>query len=135
MILRGKNITIDQDWTGEGDWVVLACSKSCDISGECDEIEVSSPNQGSWVEAIAGRKRMTIKFNYLVTWDGEMHDSDSSSLKDFLRIGEIFRIRIRDPFTELSMNVMLKSVQITATVHSLVQGSIQFNSVSEPHWE
>jgi len=135
MILKGKNITIEQDWSGENDWVVLACSKSCDINGDCDEIEVASPNQGSWVESIAGRKRLTIKFNYLVTEDGEMHDSDSSPLKDFLRIGEIFRIRIRDGSTELSMNAMLKSVQITATVHSLVQGSIQFNSVSAPHWE
>ena len=135
MYLKGKDIYIEQDWTGEGDWVVLACSKSCDIIGDCEEIEVASPNQGSWVEAIAGRKRMTIKFNYLVTMNGEMYDSDSSPLKDFLKIGEIFRIRIRDGLTELSMNAMLKSVQITATVHSLVQGSIQFNSVSEPHWE
>lgn len=135
MYLTGKDIYIEQDWTGEGDWVVLACSKSCDISGDCTEIEVASPNQGSWVEAIAGRKRMTIKFNYLVTMDGEMYDSDSSPLKDFLKIGEIFHIRIRDGLTELSINAMLKSVQITATVHSLVQGSIQFNSVSEPHWE
>ena len=86
MILKGKNITIEQDWTGENDWVVLACSKSCDISGDCNEIEVASPNQGSWVETIAGRKRLTIKFNYLVTFDGEMYDSDSSPLKDFLKI-------------------------------------------------
>lgn len=135
MVVTGKNITIEQDWTGENDWVVLACSKSCDISGDCDEIEVASPDQGEWVTAIAGRKRLTIKFSYLVTIEGEMYDSDSSPLKDFLKIGEIFRIRIRDTSTQLRMNAMLKSVQITATVHNLVQGAIQFNSVSAPHWE
>lgn len=134
MYLTGKNIYIEHDWSGEGDWMVLASSKSCEIKGDCEEIEIASPDQGDWYSAIAGRKKLIINFSYLLTGDSIIYDSDGSPIKDFIRIGNIYKIRVTEGTTYLDVMCMLKSVNITATNGNLAQGAIQFVSVGEATW-
>lgn len=134
MVVTGKEIYIQADWSGEGDWYTLAGSKSCQIKGDCEEIEIASPDTGEWYTAIAGRKKLTINFSYLLLGDGVIYDSDSSDIKDVIRLGIIYKIRIRDGATNLETNAMLKSIDIVATNGNLAQGSIQFVSVGEVTW-
>ena len=134
MVVTGKEIYIQSDWTGEGDWYTLAGSKSCQIKGDCEEIETASPDTGDWYTALAGRKKLTIDFSYLLLGDGVIYDSDSSDIKDVIRLGIIYKIRIRDGATNLEMNAMLKSINIVATNGNLAQGSIQFVSVGAVTW-
>ena len=134
MVVTGKEIYIQADWSGQGDWYTLAGSKSCQIKGDCEEIEIASPDTGEWYTAIAGRKKLTINFSYLLLGDGVIYDSDSSDIKDVIRLGIIYKIRIRDGATNLETNAMLKSIDIVATNGNLAQGSIQFVSVGEVTW-
>ena len=134
MVVTGKEIYIQADWSGEGDWYTLAGSKSCQIKGDCEEIEIASPDTGEWYTALAGRKKLTINFSYLLLGDGVIYDSDSSDIKDVIRLGIIYKIRIRDGATNLETNAMLKSIDIVATNGNLAQGSIQFVSIGEVTW-
>lgn len=135
MVISGKEIYIQEDWTGEGDWYTLAGSKSCQIKGDCEEIEIASPDTGEWYTALAGRKKLNINFSYLLLGDGVIYGSDSSDLKDVMRLGIIYKIRICERGgTELAMNAMLKSIDIVATNGNLAQGSIQFVSIGAVRW-
>lgn len=134
MVVTGKEIYIQSDWSGEGDWYTLAGSKSCQIKGDVEEIEIASPNTGEWYTAIAGRKKLNINFSYLLLGEGVIYDSDSANIKDLIRLGIVYKIRICERGTELKMNAMLKSIDIVATKGNLAQGSIQFVSIGEPKW-
>lgn len=134
MVVTGKEIYIQEDRSGDGDWYTLAGSKSCQIKGDCEEIEIASPDIGDWYTAIAGRKKLVINFSYLLLGDGVIYDSDSSDIKDVMRLGITYKIKICEGGTELAMNVMLKSIDIVATNGNLAQGSIQFVSVGEVRW-
>lgn len=134
MVVTGKEIYIQADWSGLGDWYTLAGSKSCQIKGDCEEIEIASPDTGEWYTALAGRKKLNINFSYLLLGDGVIYDSDSADIKDVIRLGNIYKIRIHESGTELEMNVMLKSIDIVATNGNLAQGSIQFVSIGEVIW-
>ena len=134
MVVTGKEIYIQADWSGLGDWYTLAGSKSCQIKGDCEEIETASPDTGDWYTALAGRKKLNINFSYLLLGDGVIYDSDSADIKDVIRLGNIYKIQIHESGTELEMNVMLKSIDILATNGNLAQGSIQFVSVGEVIW-
>ena len=134
MVVTGKEIYIQADWSGEGDWYTLAGSKSCQIKGDCEEIEIASPDTGEWYTALAGRKKLTINFSYLLLGDGVIYDSDSADIKDVIRLGNIYKIQIHESGTELEFNAMLKSIDIVATNGNLAQGSIQFVSVGEVIW-
>lgn len=48
MVVTGKEIYIQVDYSGLGDWYTLAGSKSCQIKGDCEEIEIASPDTGEW---------------------------------------------------------------------------------------
>ena len=134
MVVTGKEIYIQADWSGLGDWYTLAGSKSCQIKGDCEEIETASPDTGDWYTALAGRKKLNINFSYLLLGDGVIYDSDSADIKDVMRLGNIYKIRIREGGTDLEMNAMLKSIDIVATNGNLSQGSIQFASVGAVTW-
>ena len=134
MVVTGKEIYIQADWSGLGDWYTLAGSKSCQIKGDCEEIETASPDTGDWYTALAGRKKLNINFSYLLLGDGVIYDSDSADIKDVIRLGNIYKIRICEVGTELEMNAMLKSINIVATNGNLAQGSIQFVSVGAVTW-
>ena len=134
MVVTGKDIYIQADWSGEGDWYTLAGSKSCQIKGDCEEIEIASPDTGEWYTALAGRKKLNINFSYLLLGDGVIYDSDSADIKDVIRLGNIYKILIHESGTELEFNAMLKSIDIVATNGNLAQGSIQFVSVGEVIW-
>lgn len=134
MVVTGKEIYIQADWSGLGDWYTLAGSKSCQIKGDVEEIEIASPDTGEWYTALAGRKKLNINFSYLLLGDGVIYDSDSADIKDVMRLGIIYKIRIREGGTELEMNAMLKSIDIVATNGNLAQGSIQFVSIGEVTW-
>lgn len=134
MVVTGKEIYIQADWSGLGDWFTLAGSKSCQIKGDCEEIETASPDTGDWYTALAGRKKLNINFSYLLLGDGVIYDSDSADIKDVIRLGNIYKIRIYEGGTNLEMNAMLKSINIVATNGNLAQGSIQFVSVGAVTW-
>ena len=134
MVVTGKEIYIQADWSGLGDWYTLAGSKSCQIKGDCEEIETASPDTGDWYTALAGRKKLNINFSYLLLGDGVIYDSDSADIKDVIRLGNIYKIRIYEGGTNLEMNAMLKSINIVATNGNLAQGSIQFVSVGAVTW-
>lgn len=63
MILQGRNILI----TTNGKSPVIAASKSCEISIDIDEVEVSSPTSGTWKEWDTKRKEWSVSLSHLVT--------------------------------------------------------------------
>jgi len=63
MILHGRNLIISANGA------VLAGAKSCDIQVECDDIPVSSPDDGAWEHVIAGMKSWKVSTSHLVGID------------------------------------------------------------------
>ena len=60
MIYKGRNVIVS---AGDS---VLAGSKSCSLDVKCDTIPISSPTDGQWENAIAGRKSWSMTTNHLV---------------------------------------------------------------------
>ena len=131
-MIHGKSIRIKRSDDGH----LIAASRSCTITTDCETIEVSAPGDGSWVKKIAGRKKWSINCSWLV-------DSDQSAVNSLLAVGNEYELDItyNGDFPEgeawetlLRGKAICTKCNITAEVGSLVKGSFSFegNGVLAP---
>lgn len=101
----------------------LAASKSCTLTVEAEEIETSSPTQGSWRNYIAGIKGWSVTTNHLV----KAGDSAATPLKDMIaRVGKKYTLTFTvTGFASdtVSGTALCRNFKVTATRGSLLQGS------------
>ena len=118
--MNGKNIIICiLDETSK---TPIAATKSNEWKTYVEDIEVSSPTQGDWVDRIAGRKDWSVTTSYLVT--------AVSDVKKCLNVGAKYRICFCENTAGfpviLQGQAMLKECNGIATLANLLQGSFQF---------
>ena len=65
MAFLGKDLRILTPVSG-GYAAVVAGARSCEVSVDGDQLEVSSPNDGAWHHFIAGRKGWQVSVGYLL---------------------------------------------------------------------
>ena len=128
MILHGKNIMVYANVFG--DWRIIAGAKSCNVKSSAEIIETASPINGEWFTGIAGRKKWSLGFNYLVHDVSAFGYSDSGGLYDLLQVGNTYQIRISEGSVEVSGSAILESVDIVATNGNLCTGSFQFRGIT-----
>lgn len=128
MAKNGNNILV---YVGSS---LIAGVKSDNIQTSVDLIEIASPTTGQWRQYIPGRKECTITVNYLVLINSALGASGTNpnAVRDLLQIGNSFNLVFKDRGATdnygVSGTYILKSVTITSTRGSLVQGSFQFQS-------
>lgn len=100
----------------------IAATKSDEWKTYVEDIEVSSPTQGDWVDRIAGRKDWSLTTNYLVTV--------VSDIKKCLSVGMKYTICFCENTTGYPIlfqgQAMLKECDGKATLANLLQGSFHF---------
>lgn len=122
--MTGHDLLLYFEYQDEGStlWLPFGCSKSHEIKGDVEEIEISSPTSGVWRQYLTGRKEWSVTCSYLVL--------AKEQLRDLLEIGNTFNVcfkqRNEQNSTGLSGTCFLKSVIITASEGNLVQGSFTF---------
>ena len=109
------------------DGVAVAASKSCTIEIDTDYIETSSPDQGTWRNFIAGRKKWSVMTNHLVNAPST---KTGTSLKDMVqKVGKTYTLKFEiDGFENdtFSGTAICTSCKITATLGNLMQGSFSW---------
>ena len=121
MAILGQNIYIKSEGT------IIAGTRSNELQADAELIEKSSPTSGRWREYLAGRNGMTITTNFLLLY--------SSSVLQLLQVGQTFTLQVQARGSQkalMTMQAILKTCKITATIGSLCQGSFQFQVTGEP---
>ena len=115
-IRKGKDIKI----TTASDGVLVALAKSCEISIDSDEIEVTSATSGTWKDFIPGRKSWSVNINYLVTAGG--------IAADVLKVGTVVNLKIKDgdTGTPLVGSAIVKTCKVSGSRGDLAKGSFSF---------
>ena len=114
MAINGNDIIILKDGTS------IAGTTAHDIQTSAEDIEVSSPTQGSWRQYIAGRKDWSVTVSYLVL--------AASGIRDVLTVGTTYTLIIRNRTNSSSMTgqAILTRCQQNYKRGSLVSGSFTF---------
>lgn len=115
MILHGRDLFIKNS----SDSHFIAGAKSCDITVDCDEKEVSKAAHGNWKWFEAGRKSWSVNLNYLVM--------EGSMTADVLKVGTKVTLKVTDPDgTQLTGQALVKTCNVVGTLGNLTTGSFQF---------
>lgn len=119
MALKGNNILIYSNN------VAIAGTRTDEIQTECEMLEISSPDTGTWRTYLAGMKGWSISVGFLV--------STNSELKKLLQIGTTFPLTIHDRTGTaiLGGNAICTKCNVKATRGNLVQGSFSFKGDGE----
>ena len=109
MILHGRNIILSINGTA------FAAAKSCELSLDCEDIEVSSATTGAWQSFIPGRKYWSMTFSHLV----------ENLANNKLLVGQTVTVRmsIRGKLEYVEGTAIVKQWRVTGTVGNLTQGS------------
>lgn len=120
-MVNGKDIFISLGTSASP----IAATKSNEIQTECDLLEVSSPYTGTWKKSIPGRKQWGFTTSWLL--------ASVNNITDLLNVGTTYTINVyaRPSTKKLTGSAILKACKVTASVGNLVQGSFQFEGVSE----
>lgn len=115
-IIHGRNLIITMNGTA------IAGARLCDINVSSDEIEISSPTQGSWREFLAGRKEWTVSTSHLIAAGGNRLKTESAM------VGQTVTLRFMEKGTEdiLTGQAIVKGWKATGTLGHLSQGSFSF---------
>jgi len=114
MATHGNNILVT---ASDGS---IYASKSCDITRDCEVVEIASPSSGTAREYIAGRTDWSVSCTYLV---------GTGKIKtDLLKVGATVTLTISERGTQTSVSgsAIITQCHITATRGNLVQGSFSF---------
>ena len=114
-MMNGKEIIILVD----GD--AIFGTKSDEIQVGCETIPISSPSNGKWTAAIAGRKSWAITVGFLVSAPTKIY-----SAVDMVGTRVIMRIKYRTGTVWLEGMAICTTFKVTATKGNLVQGSFAF---------
>ena len=117
--MNGKDIIILKN--GQA----IAATKSDEIQVGCEVIPISSPSDGAWTAAIAGRKSWAITVGFLVANVGNVFASINM-------VGNTFELAIKHSSGSNFMcgYAICTTFKVTATKSNLVQGSFSFQGVS-----
>ena len=99
----------------------IAATKSDEIQVGCETIPISSPSDGAWTAAIAGRKSWAITVGFLVANVGNVFASINM-------VGNTFELAIQHSSGSNYMwgYAICTTFKVTATKGNLVQGSFAF---------
>ena len=114
-MMNGKEIIILKN--GQA----IAATKSDEIQVGCETIPISSPSDGAWTAAIAGRKSWAITVGFLVANISNVFDSIEM-------VGNRFELIIQNSSGSNYMwgYAICTTFKVTATKGNLVQGSFAF---------
>lgn len=116
-ILLGKNLKILKPVSG-GYSPIIAMAKSCDISVEGDQIEISSPDNGQWRYYLASRKGWQINVGYLLAAGTFPNEAQM--------VNTTVTIVVSDGTTRMQGSAIVKTWKCSGAVGNLSQGSFQF---------
>lgn len=128
-MINGNNIFIALNSTA----APFAATRSNEISTDCGEIEVSSPNAGDWKQFLAGRKEWSFTVSWLV--------GNANAIKNnLLKTGSTLTIHIFSRTNSSSTEILTGSAictkcKITATRGNIANGSFAFRgtgALAEP---
>lgn len=101
----------------------IAATKSDEIQVGCETIPISSPSDGAWTAAIAGRKSWAITVGFLVANVEKVFSSINM-------VGNTFELAIQHKHSSGSNYMwgyaICTTFKVTATKGNLVQGSFAF---------
>ena len=112
MIIHGRNLILKVNG------VAVAGARSCELTVQAEEIEVSSASQGRWREFIAGRKEWTLSCSQLVS---EIEDS-----VDMVGATVEVKFEVRDTLDYVYGTAIVTQWTCTGTIGNLSQGSYRF---------
>ena len=117
MAFLGKNLKILTPITG-GYAAVVAGARSCEVSVDGDQMEVSSPNDGAWQHFIAGRKGWSISVGYLM--------SVGTFPSEAAMVNTTVTVVVSDGTTMMQGQAIVKSWKATGNLVNLANGSFVF---------
>ena len=117
-MLNGKDIIILKN--GQP----IAATKSDEIQVGCEIIPISSPSDGAWTAAIAGRKSWAITVGFLVA-------NVENVFSSIEMVGNRFELIIQHSQGSNFMRgyAICTTFKVTATKGNLVQGSFAFQGI------
>lgn len=115
-IIHGRNLIVSLDGTA------IVGARSCEINVNCEEIEISSPTQGTWREFLAGRKEWSVSTSHLITASGNRLKTETAM------VGQTVTLRFMERDTQdiLTGQALVKGWKATGTLGNLSQGSFTF---------
>ena len=117
MAFLGKNLKILTPVSG-GYAAVVAGARSCEVSIDGDQMEVSSPNDGAWQHFIAGRKGWSISVGYLM--------SVGTFPSEAQMVNTTVTVVVSDGTTMMQGQAIVKSWKATGNLDNLANGSFVF---------
>ena len=117
MAFLGKNLKILTPITG-GYAAIVAGARSCEVSVDGDQLEVSSPNDGAWQHFIAGRKGWSISVGYLM--------SVGTFPTEAQMVNTTVTVVVSDGTTMMQGSAIVKSWKATGNLDNLANGSFVF---------
>ena len=112
-IIHGRNLIVSLNGTP------IVGARSCEITVNTGEIEISSPSQGAWRDFIVERKEWTVSTSHLVTAGGNRLKTEAAM------VGQTVTLRFTEKDTQdiLTGEAIVKSWKATGTLGNLAQGA------------
>ena len=117
MAFLGKNLKILTPVSG-GYAAVVAGARSCEVSVDGDQMEVSSPNAGQWRHYVAGRNGWSISVGYLM--------SVGTFPSEAQMVNTTVTVVVSDGTTMMQGSAIVKSWKATGNLQNLANGSFVF---------
>ena len=117
MIIHGKNLILKVNG------VAVAGARSCELTVQAEEIEVSSASQGRWREFIAGRKEWTMSCSQLV--------SEIENNADMVGQTVSVSFVVKGTSDYLNGVAIVTQWTCTGTIGNLSQGSFRFRGTGD----
>ena len=117
MAFLGKNLKILTPVSG-GYAAVVAGARSCEVSVDGDQMEVSSPNDGQWRHYVAGRNGWSISVGYLM--------SVGTFPTEAQMVNTTVTVVVSDGTTMMQGQAIVKSWKATGNMDNLANGSFVF---------
>ena len=117
MAFLGKNLKILTPITS-GYAAVVAGARSCEVSVDGDQMEVSSPNDGQWRHYVAGRNGWSISVGYLM--------SVGTFPTEAAMVNTTVTVVVSDGTTMMQGSAIVKSWKATGNLDNLANGSFVF---------
>jgi len=97
---------------------VVAGARSCEVSVDGDQLEVSSPNDGQWRHYVAGRNGWSISVGYLM--------SVGTFPSEAQMVNTTVTVVVSDGTTMMQGQAIVKSWKATGNLDNLANGSFVF---------
>lgn len=116
-ILLGKNLKILTP-ANDGYSSIIAGAKSCEISVDGEQIEISSPGDGQWRNYLAERKGWQVSVGYLL--------AAGTFPTEAAMVNTTVTLVVSDGTTMMQGQAIVKSWKATGNIGNLANGSFVF---------